>query len=93
MKQVILKRLQKCTEHQGDLSEKQKKVFRKKKINHRRNKFSVIEGAETSNSKFCAVITLDVKNAFNRAKWDCIPEFHSRIKIHNCLCRTLKNYY
>lgn len=43
--------------------------------------------------RFCAVITLDVKNAFNSASWDAIARSLHRFRVPNYLCKLLKSYF
>ena len=43
--------------------------------------------------RFCGLITLDVKNAFNTANWIAIAEAMHRMRIPNYLCRMLKSYF
>ncbi|XP_038106605.1 uncharacterized protein LOC119766237 [Culex quinquefasciatus] len=43
--------------------------------------------------RFCAIITLDVKNAFNSASWDAIARSLHRFRVPNYLCKLLKSYF
>ena len=43
-------------------------------------------------ARYCALITIDVKNAFNSASWEAIAVAVERMKISPHLCRLLRNY-
>lgn len=43
--------------------------------------------------RFCAIVTLDVKNAFNSASWDAIARSLHRLQVPDYLCRLLKSYF
>lgn len=43
--------------------------------------------------RFCAIITLDVKNAFNSASWEAIARSLHRFRVPNYLCKLLQSYF
>ncbi|XP_015119539.1 uncharacterized protein LOC107042850 [Diachasma alloeum] len=43
--------------------------------------------------KYCLVTTLDIKNAFNSAKWDCIMEALDRMNVPGYLPRMVESYF
>ncbi|CAH2092422.1 unnamed protein product [Euphydryas editha] len=43
--------------------------------------------------KYCLVATLDIKNAFNSAKWDCIMKALSDMKVPGYLRRMVASYF
>ncbi len=42
--------------------------------------------------KYCAIITLDIKNAFNTARWNCIFDAICEMNVPNYLVRLVGNY-
>lgn len=44
-------------------------------------------------NRYCAVVTLDVKNAFNSASWEAIARSLHRMRVPEYLCRILKSYF
>lgn len=59
----------------------------------------VVENARTAiegrgaNRKYCAIITLDVKNAFNSANWTLIIQKLDRIGIPTYLAKVIESYF
>ena len=45
------------------------------------------------NKKYCAIVTLDVKNAFNMARWDCILAELRRRKVAQYLLTIIEDYF
>lgn len=43
--------------------------------------------------KYCLVVTLDIKNAFNSAKWDCIMEALGKMNVPAYLRRMVASYF
>ena len=43
--------------------------------------------------EYCLVVILDVKNAFNSARWDQIREALAKINVPGYLQRMVKNYF
>lgn len=43
--------------------------------------------------RFCAIVTLDVKNAFNSASWEAIASALHRLRVPDYLCRILGSYF
>ncbi|XP_058828334.1 uncharacterized protein LOC131688186 [Topomyia yanbarensis] len=44
-------------------------------------------------NRYCGVVTLDVKNAFNSASWAAIGDSLHRLKVLEYLCRILRSYF
>lgn len=44
-------------------------------------------------NRYCAVVTIDVKNAFNSASWEAIAAALHRMRVPDYLCRVLKSYF
>lgn len=44
-------------------------------------------------NRFCAVVTLDVKNAFNNASWLAIATALHRLRVPDYLCKILQSYF
>ena len=42
--------------------------------------------------KYYTIVSLDIKNAFNSAKWECIHEALLKLQVPNYIRRILKNY-
>ena len=97
LEKVILNRLTECTESEYGLSERQF-GFRKGRSTVDAIR-SVVERAEKASKqkrrgdRFCAVITIDVKNAFNSASWEAIAEALHRMRVPDYLCRILRSYF
>lgn len=43
--------------------------------------------------RYCAIVTLDVKNAFNSASWEAIAASLHKLKVPDYLCRILGSYF
>lgn len=43
--------------------------------------------------KYCAIVTLDIKNAFNTAKWSCILNALTKFKVPSYLTKIVMNYF
>lgn len=56
---------------------------------------SAIEGTRWKGGtiEYCAVVTLDVKNAFNTANWSCIRRSLARINTPSYLMKTVESYF
>lgn len=56
---------------------------------------SAIEGTRWKGGtiEYCAVVTLDVKNAFNTANWSCIRRSLARINTPPYLMKTVESYF
>ncbi len=54
-----------------------------------------ISGArwERGTKKYCLVATLDIKNAFNSAKWDRIMEALAKMQVPGYLQRIVASYF
>jgi len=97
LEKIILNRLTKCTESELGLSEMQF-GFRKGKstVDAIRTVMESVEKASKQKrrgNRFCAVITIDVKNAFNSASWETIAEALHRMRVPDYLCRILRSYF
>lgn len=53
----------------------------------------VTDAVERSNKKWCAFITLDVKNAFNTARWSIIIKNLKNLEVSNYLINLMENYF
>lgn len=59
----------------------------------------VVEEAEAAmkqkrrGNRYCAIVTLDVKNAFNSASWEAIARSLHRMRVPEYLCRILRSYF
>ncbi|CAB0037474.1 unnamed protein product [Trichogramma brassicae] len=100
LERIICDRLEAFTERPGGLSERQY-GFRKGR--------STIEAIEDvistareaiagkrwyrGTKKYCAVVTLDVRNAFNSARWDNILAALRRLLVPDYLLRIIANYF
>lgn len=97
LERVILNRLVKYTEGEYGLSDTQF-GFRK----HRSTVDAIKAVVETANkakqrkrrgNRHCAVITLDVRNAFNSASWGAIATSLHNLRVPGYLYRILKSYF
>jgi Reverse transcriptase (RNA-dependent DNA polymerase)/Endonuclease-reverse transcriptase len=94
---ILLPRLTKLTEGKNGLSEKQF-GFRKGKSTLQAI-LTVTERARLAQAKkkrgdrFCGIITLDVKNAFNNADWGAISDALYRLGISESLFKVLGDYF
>jgi hypothetical protein len=94
---IILRRLTKFTEGENGLSEKQF-GFRKGKstleaILTVTKRAKIAQGKKKGGNRFCGIITLDVKNAFNSADWGAIARALYRLGISESLFRLLGDYF
>jgi hypothetical protein len=94
---IILKRLIKFAEGDNGLSEKQF-GFRKGKstleaILTVTKRAKIAQGKKKGGNRFCGIITLDVKNAFNSASWRAIAGALYRLGIPERLFTVLGNYF
>ena len=100
LERIIYNRLEKAVERAGDLAERQY-GFRKARstihaIQH------VVEIAKKGihgrswrrgSKKYCAVVTLDIKNAFNSAKWSCILNALHAFQVPVYIRRIISDYF
>ena len=97
LERLILNRLTTFTEGEHGLSNRQF-GFRKGRSTVDAVR-AVVERAEKSSKqkrrgdRFCAVVTIDVKNAFNSASWEAIAESLHRMQVPRYLCRILRSYF
>lgn len=97
LERIILNRLTQCTESESGLSKRQF-GFRKgvSTVDAIR---TVVQNAEKASkqkrrgNRFCAVVTIDVKNAFNSASWEAIALALHRMRVPGYLCSMLKSYF
>ncbi|CAB0040907.1 unnamed protein product [Trichogramma brassicae] len=100
LERIICDRLEAFTERPGGLSERQY-GFRKG-----RSTIDAIEDVISTareaiagkrwyhgTKKYCAVVTLDVRNAFNSARWDNILAALRRLLVPDYLLRIIANYF
>lgn len=93
---IIKQRLEKHPEETDGLSDKQY-GFRKGRstVDAIRKMMEIVDKSSTGplyKRQLCAVIALDVKNAFNIAKWDRIEEALHAKKIPSYLIRIVQSY-
>ena len=97
LERLILNRLTTFTEGEHGLSNRQF-GFRKGRSTVDAVR-AVVERAEKSSKqkrrgdRFCAVVTIDVKNAFNSASWEAIAESLHRMRVPSYLRRILRSYF
>jgi hypothetical protein len=97
LEKIMLNRLLKSTESDHGLSNMQF-GFRKGKSTVDAIR-TVVEKAERASkqkirgNRHCAVVTIDVKNAFNSASWEAITKSLYKMKVPDYLCRILKSYF
>lgn len=94
---IILNRLTKVTEGDHGLSEKQF-GFRKGKstleaILTVTARAQIAQRKKKGGNRFCAIITLDVKNAFNSASWGAIAVALDRLGIPKNLFKLMGDYF
>lgn len=97
LERIILNRLTIYTESENGLS-KMQFGFRKRKSTVDAIRTVVGEAEKASKQKrrgdrYCAVVTIDVKNAFNSASWEAIAESLHKMRVPEYLCRVLKSYF
>ena len=97
LEKVILNRLTKYTESEHGLARRQF-GFRKGRSTVDAIRMVVGKADEARRRKrrgnrFCAVVTLDVKNAFNSASWSAIAAALHGMRVPDYLCRILRSYF
>lgn len=97
LERVVLNRLTKYTESESGLSELQF-GFRKGRstVDAIRTVVHAMQTAQKQQrrgNRYCAVVTLDVKNAFNSASWAAIADSLHRLRVPEYLCQILKSYF
>lgn len=97
LEKVILNRLTKYTEGVQGLSDSQF-GFRKGKstvdaINVVLETAKIAVEKKRRGNRYCAIVTLDVKNAFNSASWAAIAASLHRLKVPEYLCNILASYF
>ena len=97
LERIILNRLTEYTEHENGLSSMQF-GFRKGRstVDAIRMVIEAANKAKTQQKRgkhFCAVVTLDVKNALNSASWEAITSSLHSLRVPEYLCRMLKSYF
>lgn len=97
LERVILNRLTKYTEGEHGLSDMQ--------FGFRRGRSTVdairtvVEAMQTAQNqkrrgnRYCGVITLDVKNAFNSASWVAIADALHKLRVPEYLCSIMSSYF
>ncbi|CAB0040553.1 unnamed protein product [Trichogramma brassicae] len=100
LKSIICNQLEAFTERPGGLSEQQY-IFRKGRstidniedvISEARN---AVAGRRwlSGTKKYCAMVTIDVRNAFNLAQWDNILAALRRLLVLDYLLRIIASYF
>jgi len=51
-----------------------------------------VANAAATNKQLCALVALDVANAFNSARWDCIEVALANKRVPEYLMRILRSY-
>lgn len=100
LERIVCDRLQEAIVKAGDLAEHQY-GFRKARstIDAIKHVVDIAQEAISGSrwlhgsKKYCAVVTLDVKNAFNTASWSCIINALIRMKIPEYLLRVIVSYF
>ncbi|CAB0043339.1 unnamed protein product [Trichogramma brassicae] len=101
LERIICDRLEAFTERPGGLSERQY-GFRKGRstidaiediVSNRPVCSSGAGGGTGGTKKYCAVVTLDVRNAFNSARWDNILAALRRLPVPDYLLRIIASYF
>ncbi|CAB0036639.1 unnamed protein product, partial [Trichogramma brassicae] len=100
LERIICDRLEAFTERPGGLSERQY-GFRKGRstIDAIEDVISTARNAVAGRrwfrgtKKYCAVVTLDVRNAFNSARWDIILAALHRLLVPDYLLRIIASYF
>lgn len=97
LEKVILNRLTRYTERDGGLSGSQF-GFRKGRstvdaINAVLSTAEIAVEPKRRGKRYCAVVTLDVKNAFNSASWDAIARSLHGLRVPVYLCNLLRSYF
>ena len=100
LERIISNRLEAAVERAGNLAQHQY-GFRKAHstidalnvvVNTARN---AIQGTrwKGGTKKYCAIVTLDIKNAFNSARWSCIMEALGQFGVPFYIRRIVTNYF
>lgn len=97
LERVLSNRLTKYTEGERGLSNMQF-GFRngKSTVDAIRTVLETADEARTKKirgNRYCAMVTVDVKNAFNSASWEAIATSLHEMKIPDYLCRILQSYF
>ncbi|CAB0045379.1 unnamed protein product, partial [Trichogramma brassicae] len=101
LERIICDRLEAFTERPGGLSERQY-GFRKGRstidaiddvISTAREAIAGKRWYRGTKKKYCAVVTLDVRNAFNSARWDNILAALRRLLVPDYLLRIIASYF
>lgn len=97
LERIILNRLMKYTEGEHGLAEMQF-GFRKGRstvdaIRQVVGKANEARMKKRTGNRCCAVVTIDVKNAFNNASWAAIAAALHKMKVPDYLCTILKSYF
>ncbi|CAB0034435.1 unnamed protein product [Trichogramma brassicae] len=100
LERIVCDRLEAFTERPGGLSERQY-GFRKGRstidaiedIVSTRPVCSSRQEVAPGTKKYCAVVTLDVRNAFNSARWDNILAALRRLPVPDYLLRIISSYF
>uniref|UniRef100_A0A2M4CS98 Putative retrovirus-related pol polyprotein from type-1 retrotransposable element n=1 Tax=Anopheles darlingi TaxID=43151 RepID=A0A2M4CS98_ANODA len=97
LEKVILNRLSRYTEGENGLSERQF-GFRKGRstvdaINMVVRRAEQARNKKRTGKRYCAIVTLDIENAFNSASWKAIAKALHRLRVPGYLCRILKSYF
>ncbi|CAB0032532.1 unnamed protein product [Trichogramma brassicae] len=100
LERIICDRLEAFTERPGGLSERQY-GFRKRRstIDAIEEVISTVREAIAGKrwyrgtKEYCAVVTLDVRNAFNSARWDNILATLRRLLVPDYLLRIIASYF
>jgi len=100
LERIICDRLQEAIVRAGNLAEHQY-GFRKARSTLDAIKYVVDTAQEAisgsrwlrGSKKYCAVVTLDVKNAFNTANWTCIFNALTRMEVPKYLLTVVASYF
>lgn len=97
LEKVILNRLTRYTEREGGLSGSQF-GFRKGRsttdaINAVLSTAEIAIEPKRRGKRYCAIVTLDVKNAFNSASWVAIAGSLHGLRVPVYLCNLLRSYF
>lgn len=96
LEKIILNRLVDYSESEEGLSDKQYGFRRKRStidaISRVVNQAQKAIDSHTKANRYCAVTTIDVKNAFNSANWGLIIKAFSEKGVSEQLCEIMKSY-
>ncbi len=100
LERVISGRLQEAIVRSGDLAELQ---YGFRKAHSTIDAVNLVKGIAQNaisgsrwkggNKQYCAIVTLDVRNAFNMARWDCILGELRRRKVPRYLLNIIEDYF